>query len=478
MRIQNNIMAMNTHRQLGVNNTNQAKSTEKLSSGFRINRAADDAAGLAISEKMRAQIRGLNMASKNAQDGISLVQAAESALQTAHDLIQRGRELSVQAASDVNQTEDRDAIQKEINQILSELDRIAYTTEFNKKTVLNGTLERGFKAAYVTAGGNVSGLSWNQATDAPTVAQIINVTEAAAKYSETWSFDAQAFKQFDDTLDITVTVGDMLEWNDSAGRWGSAVQGTTVTLSAGGYSSLEGMLGELAKMVKENLGSGYNVVANGTSLTIEAKHYGMDSGAVTTVAGIGAASTSQTVGATITVEVNDSPITGDSAAYLGNGYFKSGDLTFRIDDMGIKSNAFIGVQEGSPLTIQVGANTGSSQAIAISIGSITSTSLNVSNVSVKDHQSSQAAVDAFESALQRVSDQRSTLGAVQNRLEFTVANLDNVAENLQAAESRIRDVDIAKEMMNFVKSQILQQAATAMLAQANQVPQTVLQLLR
>ena len=275
MRINNNMMAMNSHRQLGINNTAGAKSMEKLSSGYRINRAGDDAAGLSISEKMRAQVRGLNQASRNAQDGISMIQTAEGALNETQAILQRMRELAVQAANDTNVTNDRTAIEEELTTLESEIDRIANSTTFNQKKLLDGTL--------------------------------------------------------------------------------------------------------------------------------------------------------------------------------------SG---------------------GSKVNFQIGADCGVSMSLEIT--SMSAGALGVAAISaeVANFTDATAAICTINDAIEKVSTQRSQLGAAQNRLEHTIKNLDNASENIQASESRIRDVDMAKEMMEFTKNNILQQASQAMLAQANQAPQGVLQLLR
>ena len=276
MRINNNMMAMNSHRQLGINNNAGSKSMEKLSSGFRINRAGDDAAGLSISEKMRAQVRGLNQASRNAQDGISLIQTAEGALNETQAILQRMRELAVQAANDTNVTKDRTAISEELNTLTAEIDRIASSTTFNQKKLLDGSLA--------------------------TSANAVN--------------------------------------------------------------------------------------------------------------------------------------------------------------------------------FQIGADCGVS--MSLEIASMSSGALAVASISgsVATFTTATAAISTINDAIEKVSTERSKLGAAQNRLEHTIKNLDNASENIQASESRIRDVDMAKEMMEFTKNNILQQAAQAMLAQANQAPQGVLQLLR
>jgi len=337
MRINNNLIAMNTHRQLGIANTGASKSMEKLSSGYRINRAGDDAAGLSISEKMRAQIRGLNMASKNAQDGISLIQTAEGALNESHSILQRMRELAVQAANDTNVEIDRGSLQSEIDQLAQELTRIAENTEFNTQKLLDGT----FSGSKFHIGANA---------------------------------------------------------------------GQNISLSIGNMNSETLNVGQKLKTVDTNL--------NDTAGETIAKFY--------------------TAGATI-ISNTKAVVSG---YYAGISTVATVEL-FRVTDK------------------------------AYAAGQTMIFGINISNQSAAD-----AAITTINNALETVSAERSKLGAYQNRLEHTISNLDNVAENLQASESRIRDVDMAKEMMEFTKQNILQQAATAMLAQANQAPQTVLQLLR
>lgn len=370
MIINHNMMAMNAHRQLSVNNGFQAKSLEKLSSGYRINRAGDDAAGLSISEKMRAQIRGLNMASKNAQDGISLIQTAEGALTESHAILQRMRELAVQSANGTNEAEDRTALNDEIAQLQKELDRIAESTEFNKQKLLNGTLGNAVDTN--------AGIS--------TVFEATGVLSANSNglAAGTW----------------TITKGD----------------GTVVPLGA--YTITDGTTTLIS-----------NVQADATAGTI-------------------------TFGdGKLTIKVNEA---------------------YAIDSLDTKAVEIV----GNGISFQIGANKADDQKMSISIGKMNSEALGVKDVSIETQAKSLDAIGTIDDGLQKISAQRSLLGAAQNRLEYTVRNLDNVAENLQASESRIRDVDMAKEMMNYTKQNILQQAATAMLAQANQVPQGVLQLLR
>ncbi|WP_018305791.1 flagellin [Desulfitobacterium hafniense] len=382
MIINHNMSAINTYRQLTVNNSNNAKSLEKLSSGLRINRAGDDAAGLAISEKMRGQIRGLDQAQRNAQDSISLIQTAEGALNETHSILQRMRELAVQASNDTNSTTDRDEIQKEINQLTDEIDRIANTTEFNTQKLIDGS-----KKGLVSAEDAKAEIELN------TKANITGVSVgAASNVTGTIIITRTNNTSGDPTTDFTV--GD-------PGPAGAVTDGTHVTI--GGVTvTLQG--GSLADLKV------------GESVTISIK---------------------------AAVQAND-------------------DVT----------DAF---------SMQIGANSG--QNILVGMNSMKADDIGVRTsggdaLDVTSYDKATAAIKTINNAIELVSAERSKLGAVQNRLEHTINNLGTSSENLTAAESRIRDVDMAKEMMNFQKNNILSQAAQAMLAQANQQPQGVLQLLR
>jgi flagellin len=408
MRINNNIMALNTHRQLGINNSAAAKALEKLSSGYRINRAGDDAAGLSISEKMRGQIRGLNMASKNSQDGISLIQTAEGALNETHAILQRMRELAVQSASDTNTSVDRDSIQKEIDQLNSEIDRIANTTEFNTKKLIDGSMGK----AVATAVKNVQ-----------TNTSISNMANANALLT--------ALK-------------------DSAGNSLGIADGDVITI---------------------------NYVVNGTlatkNVTVDAANTKVsdlaDTGYTVTVPSLNnlvfTAAADGFTGAVygISITVKDSAGNVKTAATNALSAFK-------------ETTAAADVRLDGRSTFQIGANEG--QTMVLDIENMKAAALGVSSLKVGTQSQASIAVKVVDGAIAKVSAERSKLGAVQNRLEHTIKNLDTAAENLQASESRIRDVDMAKEMMNFTKQNILIQASTAMLAQANQAPQAVLQLLR
>lgn len=384
MRINNNLMAMNTHRQLGINSGNGAKSIEKLSSGYRINRAGDDAAGLSISEKMRGQIRGLDQASRNAQDGISLIQTAEGALNESHAILQRMRELGVQAANDTMTADDRKEIQREVNQLIDEVDRIATDTEFNTQKLLNGS----FSGKKLQIGANET--------------QEMSVTISAVGSANMGTAGVL-------TNDVTVA-----DFDFSTNNAAVTIGNTTINLDQDYTGNVDGLASALNAAFQNT--EGVTVTGNGSTLTF-------------------------TGTAAFTTAVADGTNgTGGAASLTGAGAAA-----------GASTGAAISTLKDAALTGVGGVQT---QAAAAS------------------------AITSIDNAIKTVSTERSKLGAVQNRLEHTIKNLDTSSENLQASESRIRDVDMAKEMMNFTKNNILQQAAQAMLAQANQAPQGVLQLLR
>jgi flagellin len=388
MRINHNIAALNTYRQLSANNTNTSKAIEKLSSGLRINRAGDDAAGLAISEKMRGQIRGLEMASKNAQDGVSLIQTAEGALSETHSILQRIRELAVQSANDTNDISDRGQLQKEVKALIDEVDRIAKNTEFNGKVLLDGSLGLGLTGE-ISETSNAAAI---ELVDAGTLAlgSEIAVTQ-------------------------TITYG--------------AAEGSEFTKIEFSFT----------------VGEGTPVIFDFTKAELEA----------------GTTSKEKVVdGATFSIEVADAMALAGSTGQDAEGPTDVGTLTYADNS----------------LIFHIGANEG--QNLKLGINDLSAEALNIGAVDISTQANADAAISTIQSAIDDVSKQRSFLGATQNRLEHTIANLGTAAENLTAAESRIRDVDMAKEIMEFTKTTILTQAAQAMLAQANQQPQGVLQLLR
>ncbi|QPC47508.1 flagellin [Mangrovibacillus cuniculi] len=399
MRINHNIAALNTHRQLSAASNMQSKSMEKLSSGLRINRAGDDAAGLAISEKMRGQIRGLEMAGKNAQDSISLIQTAEGALNETHSILQRARELAVQSANDTNTDADRKELQAEVKQLVTELDRIGNTTEFNTKKLLDGSAKGVTEAVKGTVSLN------NNSGVTITSAAIDGLNTAAGT----------------DATKSNVNGAYMIVRTD---------QTTPGTFAAGDYK-IVGPDGQTSTDI---------TLTDKDTLTFGA---GILTGGLTTLA-VGDLEANMKVGESITL-------------VFGKHEDASTDL------------------DGSIMT-QIGANAG--QTAFISIGDMRADALGVKDIDISSKFGAATAIETVNNAIQKVSSQRSNLGAMQNRLEHTINNLGTASENLTAAESRIRDVDMAKEMMTQTKNSILSQAAQAMLAQANQQPQGVLQLLR
>lgn len=390
MIINHNMNALNAHRNMGVNNTNAGKSMEKLSSGLRINRAGDDAAGLAISEKMRGQIRGLEQSSRNAADGISMIQTAEGALNETTNILQRMRELAVQASNDTNTSSDREEIQKEINALTEEVDRIANNTEFNTQKLLNG---------------NKSGV-------------------------------------------------------------GGKIVNEAVNSQAGVFKI------ELATEPKAK-----------EKITIEGKTYELQTNDVNTDTALKGALEAAFTDYEFTVEQDKKhiTITQKNASDKENisVKFKEKAVGVNVEKVGVSAKDEE-VSEGKA-HVQVGAN--AKQSMSIEIGDMRAKALEIkkedgSSLSVASAEEANKAIEAFDAALNAVSSQRANLGAVQNRLEYTISNLDNTAENLTSAESTLRDVDMAKEMMEYSKNNILNQAAQAMISQANQQPQNVLQLLR
>lgn len=423
MRINHNISALNTYNKLGINQGNASKNMEKLSSGLRINRAGDDAAGLAISEKMRSQIRGLDMATKNANDSISLIQTAEGALNETHSILQRMRELAVQATNDTNTDADRAELQAEISQLIAEVDRIGNATEFNTKKLLDGTAKGVVNAKDGTAQiNNNSNLTIQQSEllkfQNGATGAVKNGSYTLIKVSERISGGTtfNAFKVYDNDGNV------LAEMSGSGGQTISGGQGA-IKMDGNTFTFL----------------SGSNVFASGTAGN------SFRSGTIT-INKIGETATSGGL------KVGESITFVFGARQVGEADVNAAILT------------------------QIGANAG--QTSFISMNDMRSKALDIDKVDVTDKWKASAAIERVNAALTKVSSQRSSLGAVQNRLEHTINNLTTASENLSSAESRIRDVDMAKEMMELTKNNILSQASQAMLAQANQVPQGVLQLLQ
>jgi len=456
MIINHNITALNTHNKLSSASAAQGKSMEKLASGLRINKAGDDAAGLAISEKMRSQVRGLDQASRNAQDGISLIQTAEGALNETHDILQRMRELAVQSGNDTNTKDDRAEIQKEISQLISETDRIATNTEFNTKKLLNGdmgkTVQKGAGDAVLTGLQSVG-------SDLASGSYAITYTAAGADTITTTS-GAQAVTANNITSDISVQANAQI-------KYGSYTLNVTNHDASGGTADFE-LIGPDGKT---------------TTLTGQADDASLDIGGLTVDFSANNLTGDGTVKFDLTSDGLEVDLSGDKAvnntaisSYAG-GKLNVGGFEFEV----LTSHGSNGDSKAlnvidKSVKFQIGAN--SDQNVALAINNMGSSALGVNGVDVTTQAGANSAITTINDAIKSVSAERSKLGANQNRLDHTINNLKTSSENLTAAESRVRDVDMAKEMMNQTKNSILAQAAQAMLAQSNQTPQGVLQLLR
>lgn len=493
MRINHNIAALNTYRQLGAANAAQSKSMEKLSSGLRINSAADDAAGLAISEKMRAQVRGLDQASANAQDGISMIQTAEGALSETHDILQRMRELSVQASNDTNTGDDRAEIQKEIDQLTSEIDRIGESTEFNTKKLLNGQAGTTSSAqtGSVTATTDITIGGSNPAATTLTSAELNSAIDSVDAGTKT---EAGVYE-------VVVTANATAATMDDGGAGGAEASvgaNTTITINGVNIELKQADTEQdiLDKINNVSSQTGVTATDQGASKGISLAQNEVGSNKSISVTGANAdlASLGLTASATATALSSNGTdatgtINGSAATGLGNTLTlsKSGDsadgitvdISNDLDVTAGKNLTFNAVIDNTNVVnLQIGANNSAEQNLSIDINDMRAGALGVDNIDVTSATSAKSAIDTIDAAIKSVSAERSKLGAYQNRLDHTINNLGTSSENLTAAESRIRDVDMAKEMMNQTKNSILGQAAQAMLAQANQQPQGVLQLLR
>mgnify|MGYP001118649391 CR=1 FL=1 len=541
MIVQHNMSAMNANRMLGITNSSLAKSTEKLSSGYKINRAADDAAGLSISEKMRSQIRGLNKASDNAQDGISLIQTAEGALNESHSILQRMRELSVQASNGTETDDDREAVQQEISQLQDELTRISSTTEFNTMKLLDGSLagpQGVSKGSNQTIGSQVANLK----------AAETGMTAGADTSTETGLFAKETIKI--DGADITV------DWTTLTSEEKAALKQNWTASDSSKASKAATIMQDKINEAIDNSGLGVAHVTVKSSVTGVAASFNIKSGSEgtdskisfdnsadtligKTLAGVVAADVTgstkysgENVAATekFYMNINGQSLVVTPAAKVDNGaamsdvattlqtsintaidtYNKdrddadqlkkvtvdvskdgrlvvsseSGSVSFSdfgtgeaAKKLGLDASATKTAANGG-MTLQIGANEGQTMNFGIEDMSAAALGVDGGKVDIATQSGAQKATTTIDAAIKKVSAQRSKLGAVQNRLEHTIANLDTASENTQTSESRIRDTDMAEEMVAYSKNNILLQAGQSMLAQANQSNQGVLSLLQ
>ena len=481
MVVQHNMQAMNANRMLNVTTSAQSKSTEKLSSGYRINRAADDAAGLTISEKMRKQIRGLDQASTNAEDGVSSVQTAEGALTEVHSMLQRMNELATQAANGTNSKDsDRQAIQDEIDQLTTEIDRVSETTKFNETYLLKG--DKG-ATKNVFMNGHDAGLKGTLTDSAKSATFVMDTLKAGDKYTI-------AGKEY--TIGSTKTeVTALIDKADkeltaaAAGTKDVEIDGKKYTLT---YNAAGNTIADADKNVVKDLDTLKDKVKEGSSVsyagkTLTAMNDKLGGGADGQTADgiddddssiITAAQAKKLIKAELVAANNIGTVDSKATVDDGTDDAATGKTTFNI------TKGYATVADTLSFNLHVGADADMTNKINVNIDSMDSASLGIKGLNIKDDSGNAAtyAVDAISDAISKVSSQRSSLGAVQNRLEHTINNLDNVVENTTTAESRIRDTDMASEMVNYSKNNILAQAGQSMLAQANQSTQGVLSLLQ
>lgn len=560
MVVQHNLNAINANNKMNINVSGTKKATEKLSSGYQINRAGDNAAGLAISEKMRSQIRGLSQATKNANDGISLIQTAEGGLNETHSILQRMRELAVQSANGTYQDDtDREAIQLEVDALKSEIDRIASSTEYNGMKLLDGSLggtttgTTDFGARYgvlISANTVVDGatnkLKENLSLEGATLTSSVN--GVTVKLADTASGVGGENAQWDaagTTLTINLKAGQSYSQSqindliknatmakaDAAGtpqvstpadvelKLKSGVftfqKAETFKTSAGvratsddtdlveylinGTDQNDGYA-DTIKFTSNNYGEDTRKLKIATDVaagkewvattTANNEGTGIKDGEFTLHLATGVEYTEEDIqnllkqaGLDYTVTLTDSKTPdGDKSFYAQKVVAEADATAIEIGKTTVGAGAGLGSDKltgtGKGLTFQIGANGVEDQRVTLSVGDMSSTSIGVGGADVSTQDAANKAIDMVDAAVKTVSMQRAGLGALQNRLEYTVNNLTTTNENLTAAESQIRDTDMATEMINYTKNNILQQASQAMLAQANQQPQAILQLLQ
>ena len=550
MVVQHNMSAANANRMLNVTSSSVSKTTEKLSSGYRINRAADDAAGLSISEKMRGQIRGLNKASSNAQDGISLIQTAEGALNESHSILQRMRELSVQAANGTETDDDREAVNNEINQLQDELTRISDTTEFNTMKLLDGS-QAGPKGVSstgnVTTGASIAKLKGATATitagdaSGATVTfgkEYMNIDGAviAVDFSKLSEDDKNALKvKWADNTSSTVSkkAAEIFEKtiNNAIDESGLSVEHVSVSASGTtgfkitsgstgidsviktddanhmyGTSDANGVFAKTFDTATKDLEAAGTTKYNGEAIAADKAFYVEINGQklVAKSAAVNNSDDMSTVAKNLQDQINaaiadyntntvaardeDDKIKDVVVSVTKDGRLsitsESGSVSLSdfggeevVKNLGLDAASTKTAANGG-ITLQIGANEGQTMNFGIDNMSAESLGVGAGKIDLSTQTKASTATTTIDAAIKKVSAQRSQLGAVQNRLEHTINNLDTAAENTQTAESRIRDTDMAKEMVEYSKNNILMQAGQSMLAQANQSNQGVLSLLQ
>ncbi len=566
MVVRSNIMAVNSQRQLGMNNSQVSKALEKLSSGYRINRAGDDASGLAISEKMKSQIKGLDTASLNAQDGISLVQTAEGALTEVHNMLNRMTELATRSANGINEDLNRESLQLEVDKLQEEIDRISQSTNFNGIKLLDGSLGGGNVSANGTtftgasdvskfssaetsvAAGDMSSvktantdtfsidgqkleIDWSKGDAKKLAESITSLTQAptttdagkdwAEKLTTLFNNEMQA-QGLKGSVKITYDGTNFVMKSENKGSDSefSFLGGSTATATDSLGATLFGSAGSNGESVISKAQNEYNgdtiaqnstfqMNINGTKVVVTVTNQITKTSSANTVTmdtvatalqgyiqtavdeynkqnGLTAGTFDKASGLTGLTKADFTVEAADDGGFLIKYNGDVEDVKFSFSDIGEKDIASaLGLANGSSmaggnrgLILQIGDTADTFNQIAVSVANMSSLGIGVADVDISKREGAASAIDTIRSAIDKVSEQRAVLGATQNRLEYTINNLDTASENLQSANSRIRDTDMAKMMMEYTKVNVLTQSAQAMLAQANQQPQSVLQLLQ
>ncbi len=501
MVVRSNIMAVNSQRQLGMNNSQVSKALEKLSSGYRINRAGDDASGLAISEKMKSQIKGLDTASLNAQDGISVVQTAEGALTEVHNMLNRMTELATRSANGINADLNRESLQQEVDKLKEEIDRISESTNFNGIKLLDGSMATGVGSTKVQsglAGAAMSGVTAAGGSAASQAASTYKSNGLTAGDSSSLEIKYMTADGSINTISVSVTDATKLDAEVSTAlnankdfkdhsltlttgsiQWGATEHGEThfkileITQTVNGVALTSGAtgVGAVTAGVDDTFGIDFSDATAGSKnyFEIDGQKFQLvkdgaeaDLGytAIYTQDGLVANKTAaERVASQLREKGYDVKVDGTTATQLN---FKKGD----------------GSAASGGLTLQIGDTADSFNKINVGVKDMSCKGLGIASLDISTRPGAADAIDTIRNAIDKVSEQRGVLGATQNRLEYTINNLDTASENLQSANSRIRDTDMAKMMMEYTKVNVLTQSAQAMLAQANQQPQSVLQLLQ
>ena len=502
MVVRSNIMAVNSQRQLGMNNSQVSKALEKLSSGYRINRAGDDASGLAISEKMKSQIKGLDTASLNAQDGISVVQTAEGALTEVHNMLNRMTELATRSANGINADLNRESLQQEVDKLKEEIDRISESTNFNGIKLLDGSMATGVGSTKVQSGlaGNaMSGVTAAGGSAASQAASTYKSTGLTAGDSSTLEIKYMTADGSINTISVSVTDATKLDAEVSTALNANKdfKENATLTLAAGSIAWAGKDKGETHFKILEVSQS-----VNGVALTSG------DTGVGAVTAGVddtfGIDFSGATAGSKNYFEIDGQKFQlvkdgaeadlGYTAIYTQDGLVANKTAAERVASQlrekgyDVKVDGTTATQlnfkkgDGSAasggLTLQIGDTADHYNKINVGVKDMSCKGLGIASLDISTRPGAADAIDTIRNAIDKVSEQRGVLGATQNRLEYTINNLDTASENLQSANSRIRDTDMAKMMMEYTKVNVLTQSAQAMLAQANQQPQSVLQLLQ